>query len=92
MAKIAWTKRFRQLSTLLLSLLLLISLTMSPVLAKMKSGGKNIDKTTARVTKHMEKMRQKCPGIEEKKIRQVEEKLRNGTIRPKDACSHCHMK
>jgi hypothetical protein len=68
----------------------MISVT-GTVLAKTDIDGNKIDKATAKVTRHMDKMKQKCPGIDGKK-KQIEQKLRNGTIRPKDACSHCHIK
>lgn len=91
MARMTLVKYYLKLSTLLFSLILLVFLAMGTVLAQMDLDGNKIDKTTAKVTRHMDKMKQKYPGIDGKK-KQIEQKLRNGTMRPKDACSHCHIK
>ena len=85
------SKCFLKSTTFLLSMLVLISLKMSPIYAELNSDNDKSDKAAARVSSHMEKMKQKCPGINGKK-KQIEEKLNNGTMRPEDACSHCHTK
>jgi hypothetical protein len=84
-------KYFSKSTKFLAYLLVLISLTTTPVYAELVSDNDKSDRAAARVTRHMDKMKQKCPGMDEKK-KQIEEKLRNGTMRPKEACSHCHIK
>lgn len=91
MAKRIFDKHSFKLTTFLLSVLVSVSFTMSPVHGKSDSDKDKIDKATARVSRHMEKMKQKCPRINEKK-KQVEEKLKNGTMSPHEACSRCHTK
>ncbi len=90
MTKITLLKRFLKFFTFLLSVLvLLISLTVSPVYAKMDSEGNKVDKAKDKVIRHMEKMKEKCPWIDEKK-KQVEKKLNNGTMSWHKSCLHCH--
>ena len=71
--------------------LVVISLTFTPVFAKMDENkqAKKADKAAARVMRHMEKMKEKCPAIDGKK-KQVEEELGNGTVTPRGSCSRCH--
>ena len=59
MARMTLVKYFLRLSIFLFSLLLLISLTMGTVYADSGSDGDKINKAAYRVTRHMEKMRQK---------------------------------
>ncbi len=89
MTKITLLKRFFKFSTFLLSLLvLLISLTVSPVYARMDKPDK-VEKAEDKVIRHMEKMKEKCPSIDEKK-KQVEKKLKDGTISWHKSCLYCH--
>ena len=104
MARMTLAKHFLRLSIFLLTLLLLISLTMSPpVYADPGSDGDKINKAAYRVTRHIEKMRQKTKmqgprtalgvrQITDVEVSQIEQKLEKGTMRPKEACSHCHTK
>ena len=90
MTKITLLKRFLKFFTFLLSLLvLLISLTLNPAYGKMDSEGNKVDKAKDKVIRHMEKMKEKCPWIDEKK-KQVEKKLENGTMSWHKSCLHCH--
>ena len=99
MARMNLVKYFLRLSVFLLSLLLSISVTMDPVYAD--SDGDKINKAAYRVTRHIEKMRQKTKmhgprtalgvrQITDEEVSLIEQKLENGTMRPKEACSHCH--
>jgi hypothetical protein len=63
-------------------------LTFGPVFAKTGSE-KNIDKEAAKVIRHMDIMKEKCPEIDGKK-KEIEKKLNNGTETPHGACVHCH--
>ena len=90
MTRITLPKRLLKSSTFLLSVLvLLVSLTLSPAYAKMDSEGNKVDKAEDKVIRHMEKMKEKCPWIDEKK-KQVEKKLENGTMLWHKSCTHCH--
>jgi len=85
-----------------LTLLVWISFSVAAsVPAQSDSGGGKINKA-AMVTRHMQMMRQRVTvqgrqtGLEartitDQEVTQVEEALRNGTMRPKEACSHCHV-
>ncbi len=89
MTRITLPKRLLKFSTFLLSVLvLLISLTVSPVYARMNKPDK-VEKAEDKVIRHMEKMKEKCPSIDEKK-KQVEKKLKDGTISWHKSCLHCH--
>jgi hypothetical protein len=81
-----------KLLTALLSLIVLVSLTLVPVYAKLDSEKEKKDKpdkAVANVLRHMEKMEKKFPKINGKK-KQVEEELGNGTVTPFGSCSRCH--
>ena len=89
MTRITLPKRLLKFSTFLLSVLvLLISLTVSPVYARMNKPDK-VEKAEDKVIRHMEKMKEKCPSIDEKK-KQVEKKLKDGTMSWHKSCLHCH--
>lgn len=92
MAKTSLAKYFRGLCVFSLCALLLtvITLTFQPVSAKMDSAKNKNDKAAAKVIKHMEKMKEKCPEIDGKK-KEIEEKFNNGTETPHGACAHCHI-
>ena len=101
MARMTLAKYLLELSIFLLSLLLLTSVTMCPVYADSESHGDKMNKAAYRVTTHMEKMRQntKMQGprtalevrqITDVEVSQIEQQLQDGTMRPKEACSHCH--
>jgi hypothetical protein len=73
----------------------------SPVYADSDSDGDKINRAAARVTRHIEKMRDKTKmqgprtalgvrQLSEVEASIIEQKLENGTMRPKEACSHCH--
>jgi len=55
----------------------------------MDSEGNKVDKAKDKVIRHMGKMKEKCPWIDEKK-KQVEKKLENGTMSWHKSCLHCH--
>jgi hypothetical protein len=99
----ALPNHFLRLYIFLLPLLLLISVTFlsPPVYAESGSGRDKTIKAAARVTRHIEKMREKTKmqkprtalGVRQLtdiEVSQIEQKLENGTMRPKEACSHCH--
>ena len=104
MEKNVLAKYFLRLSIFLLPLVLLITVTMNlPVYADSNSGGEKINKAAAWVTRHMDKMRQETKKlglrtdlgvkqITDVEVSQIEQKLENGSMRPKEACSHCHSK
>ena len=77
-------------SALLLSLLLLVTLTLTPLYGTLRSEEGNVDTAEATLTKHMDIMIQQFPEMEGKKT-QVQEQLANGKM-PHEACSHCHIK
>jgi hypothetical protein len=70
-------------------LLLVMSLTASPVLATMDSNGNQTDEAMAAIMEHMEMMEKKSPSISDRKEEIVQD-LNNGTVTPKAACSRCH--
>ncbi|MBW1744412.1 MAG: hypothetical protein JRI70_03735 [Deltaproteobacteria bacterium] len=92
MRKMNLLKHFMKLLTFLLSLMVVVSLTLVPVYAKLDSEKEKKDKpdkAAAKVLRHMEKMEKKFPKINGKK-KQVEEELDNGTVTPFGSCSRCH--
>ena len=94
MAKITLAKHLWKLSTFLPCLLLLVALTVTPLYAFAASNGDKIDMTINMIRIHVEKVKQGNPAISgiDEKVRQTEEKLREGTISPRQACSNCHTK
>lgn len=94
MAKITLAKHFSKLPTFLPSLLLLISLTVTPLYAIAGTNGDNIDTAISMIRTHMEKVKQGNPAISgiDERARQTEERLRAGTISLKEACSNCHIR
>ena len=91
MAKTTLGKNCMRLFIILVSLLMSVSLTVNPAYAVNGYSDRDETDPKARVTSHMEKMREKFPGIGEK-ARQTEEKLRGGIMSPKESCSNCHIK
>ena len=89
MGKTILGKRFLKLS-LLVSLLLLSTLTLTPVYGILASEEGSVNTAEATLTKHMDTMAQKFPEMEGKRA-QVKEQLANGKM-PHEACSHCHIK
>lgn len=84
MTKVILANHF--LKVFLFSLLLLIFTTDSPVYASPDWKEKEISK----IRQHVEKVRHKYPGADEK-LRQIEEKLKTG-VSLKDCCYDCHKK
>jgi hypothetical protein len=91
MNRIRLAKYVRRLYVFFLCALLLtvITLTFGSAFAKMDWAKNKNDKAAAKVINHMEKMKEKCPWIDEKK-KQVEKKLQDGTISWHKSCLHCH--
>lgn len=73
------------------SLLLLISLTITPAGADSGSQGNRIDVAKDMIIRHMNIMGQESPEIKEK-VRQVQEELSSGVVSPRETCSKCHVK
>ena len=83
-------KHVLRLSAPLLSLLLLILLAVGSVSAGSPSKQSEMDRTTAMVIRHMNKMKQNFPEIEAR-AQQTETELTRGMMSPRKACSNCHV-
>ena len=70
-------------------LLLVISLTVSPVSAIIISGENDTSDDVVAIIQHMEMMEEKSPNISDAKA-EVEKELRDATLTPKAACARCH--
>ena len=83
-------KHIMKLLAALLSLMVVVSLTLGPVYAKLDSDKEKRDRAAAKVLRHMDKMEKKFPKINGQK-KQVEEDLSNGCVSPFGTCSRCHI-